>query len=321
MSTPANTAIKGEGFGVFCVLGAAILWGTTGTAATFAPEVSPLAIGAAAMGLGGLLQTLMALVKIRNDRYRLLDHWIYVLIGAVAVAIYPLAFYTSMHMAGVTVGTVITIGAAPLLSAIIERVFDSKPLTRRWMIGTCLGIIGAIMLCIAKAKGHPDSAVDASAFESVVGVILGLLAAATYALYSWTAHRLMRHNIASSAAMGATFGIGGLLLMPVLLMTGSTLLATWTNAAIGVYMVLVPMFLGYVLFGLGLARIPASMATTLSLIEPVVAAVLAVIIVGERLPVLGWLGVALIIACLYVLTSRTETVQKQSHTQNSFNKG
>ncbi|MBW5414814.1 EamA family transporter [Pseudomonas sp. MAG002Y] len=303
------------------MLGAAVLWGTTGTAATFAPEVSPLAIGAAAMGLGGLLQTLMALVQIRNDRSRLLDHWIYVLIGAVAVAIYPLAFYTSMHMAGVTVGTVITIGAAPLLSAVIERVFDSKPLTQRWMVGTCLGIIGAIMLCIAKSKGHTDSAVNASAFESVVGVFLGLLAAATYALYSWTAHRLMRHNIASSAAMGATFGIGGLLLMPVLLMTGSTLLATWTNAAVGVYMVLVPMFLGYVLFGLGLARIPASMATTLSLIEPVVAAVLAVIIVGERLPVLGWLGVALIIACLYVLTSRTETVQKQSHPQNSFNKG
>jgi len=43
-------------WGTLCVLAASVLWGTTGTAATFAPAVGPLAIGAAAMGLGGLLQ-------------------------------------------------------------------------------------------------------------------------------------------------------------------------------------------------------------------------------------------------------------------------
>ena len=46
--------------GTLCVLAASVLWGTTGTAATFAPGVGPLAIGAAAMGLGGLLQALTA---------------------------------------------------------------------------------------------------------------------------------------------------------------------------------------------------------------------------------------------------------------------
>jgi DME family drug/metabolite transporter len=33
-----------------------ILWGTTGTAATFAPGAGPLAIGAAALGIGGLFR-------------------------------------------------------------------------------------------------------------------------------------------------------------------------------------------------------------------------------------------------------------------------
>ena len=46
----------------------------------------------------------------------------------------------------------------------------------------------------------------------------------------------------------------------------------------------------------------ASTATTLTLIEPVVAAVLAVVIVGERLPALGWIGVGLVVVCLLVLT-------------------
>ena len=42
------------------VLAAALLWATTGTAAAMAPGVGPLAIGAAAMGVGGLLQAAAA---------------------------------------------------------------------------------------------------------------------------------------------------------------------------------------------------------------------------------------------------------------------
>lgn len=88
--------------------------------------------------------------------------------------------------------------------------------------------------------------------------------------------------------MGTVFGLGGALLLPVLLATGAPLLASWTNAAVGTYMALVPMFTGYVLFGWGLTHVRASTATTLTLLEPAVAAVLAVLIVGEHLP--GWGG-------------------------------
>ncbi len=62
-----------------------------------------------------------------------------------------------------------------------------------------------------------------------------------------------------------------------------------------------------VLFGWGLAHVPASTATTLSLLEPAVAAVLAVLVVGERLPLLGWTGIALVVGCLAVLTAPTGT--------------
>jgi DME family drug/metabolite transporter len=102
--------------------------------------------------------------------------------------------------------------------------------------------------------------------------------------------------------MGAVFGIGGLLLMPVLAATGAPLLASWQNLAVGAYMALVPMFAGYVLFGWGLARVRASTATTLSLSETVVAAVLAVLVVGERLPALGWAGAVMIAGSLLILT-------------------
>lgn len=67
-------------------------------------------------------------------------------------------------------------------------------------------------------------------------------------------------------------------------------------------MALIPMFLGYLLFGYGLARVAPSAATTLTLAEPAVAALLAVVIVDERLPAIGWAGLAGICASLLVLS-------------------
>ena len=59
--------------------------------------------------------------------------------GAVCVAIYPLAFYTSMRVGGVALGTVVSLASAPMASAIIERVLDERALTVRWMIACAVG--------------------------------------------------------------------------------------------------------------------------------------------------------------------------------------
>lgn len=297
----------GSAWGASFVLAASVLWGTTGTAATFAPDVSPLAIGAVAMGLGGLLQAAVAAGPVRAFSPALRGQWQPAVLGALAVATYPLAFYSSMHLAGVAVGTVVSIGSAPLASAVIERIVDKRRFTRRWAVGAVLGLSGAALLCLADAgagagAAHGAPGAGAASWSAPAGIGLGLVAGLTYALYSWAAHRLMNTGVPSAAVMGTVFGLGGLLLMPVLAITGAPLIASWQNMAVGAYMALVPMFAGYVLFGCGLARVRASTATTLSLAETVVAAVLAVLVVGERLPVLAWVGAALVTGSLFVLT-------------------
>jgi drug/metabolite transporter, DME family len=305
VTRPAGQGSGSVGMGSLCVLAASVLWGTTGTAATFAPAVGPLAIGAAAMGLGGLLQALVAVRRIARERPGLRAQRGAVVLGALSVGAYPLAFYSSMHLAGVAAGAVVSIGSAPLASAVIERVVDGRRLTRRWMTGAALGLSGTVLLSLAEATRARSGPGSHSARTTLLGIGLGLVAGFTYALYSWVAHRLISRGVTSGAAMGAVFGVGGLLLLPVLSATGAPLLASWSNAAVGAYMALVPMFIGYALFGWGLAHVPASTATTLSLLEPAVAAVLAVLVVGERLPLLGWAGVASVVACLAVLTAPT----------------
>ena len=58
------------------------------------------------------------------------------------------------------------------------------------------------------------------------------------------------------------------------------------------------MFIGYLLFGFGLNYVDASKATLITLIEPVIATVLAVLIVGEQFTGIGAVGILLVMVCL-----------------------
>lgn len=283
--------------GPLSVLAAAALWGTTGTAASFAPAAaSPLSVGAVTMGIGGLLTFLLAgrsaLRVLRAGRPVLL----WALLGGTAVAAYPLAFYTSMAEAGVATGTVVTIGCSPVFAALLERLLVGVRLTLRWLAATLSAGAGCVLLTL-NGEGGATAGGDIPA-----GVALALLAGASYAVFTCYGARVIRAGHSSRAAMGSLFGLGALVLLPVLAVTGGPLLGEPRGLLVGAYLAVVPMCLAYVLFGAGLARLSAGSATTLSLFEPVVAAVLGVAVVGERLGAWAWTGTGLVLLGLFVLT-------------------
>lgn len=297
---------RDRALGLGAITVTSVLWGTTGTAATFAPSAGPLAIGAVALGVGGLLQAVVAINPLRRARATLRAHRALVLLGASAVAIYPLAFYSSMHTAGVAVGSVVSLASAPLVSGVLDLATDRRPLSRWWVFSVGLGIVGSLLLCLSKIQGSAGSA-----GSSLVGIGLGLVAGTAYATYSWTVSQLMTRKITRSASMGAVFGAGGLFLMPVLIMTGAPLLASPADLSVSIYMAVIPMFFGYWLFGFGLARVAASTATTATLTEPAVATLLAIIVVGEELGPLGWIGLGAIGTVLLLLALAPTNTTRQ----------
>jgi DME family drug/metabolite transporter len=106
------------------------------------------------------------------------------------------------------------------------------------------------------------------------------------------------------------FGLGAIVLLPVLLLTGAPLLQSGQSIGIAAYLALGPMFLAYVLFGIGMRTLRSSTATTITLLEPFVATLLAVIVVGERLELLGWIGLALILGAVTVLSTARQPRRK-----------
>ena len=288
--------------GSIFILLASILWGTTGAAATLVPEVSPLAIGAFSMGVGGMIQALLANTALKKDASLLKQHRKEVVIGALALMIYPMAFYTSMRMAGVATGTVVSIASAPLFTLLFECLFStSKNLNIRKLFSLVLGIIGIVLLVNAETiHSHSEPQLK------LWGILLGLVAGLSYATYSIMAKELINKGVQSQAAMGAIFGLGACLLLPTLLASGDNLFASQTNSLVLIYMAVIPMGVGYIMFGVGLRHINASTANILTLFEPVVAAVIAVLILEEHIPAMGWFGIALIMVCLFFQSTQNE---------------
>ena len=284
--------------GAWALILASLLWGTTGTAASFMPDsVSPLAIGACTMAVGGILLFLVSarssLAVIRDAASR---RWL--LIGALGVVVYPLAFYSSMDLAGVAIGNVVSLGTGPVFAALLEWVIERRPLSRLWVVCTAGAILGVALLTFG---GHHESSVSGDSVA--LGVGLGLVAGFAYALYTYASSRAIRLDNAPRGVMGGMFGLGALALVPVLLVTGGPLLQSQLTLGISAYLALGPMFLAYVLFGIGMRTLRSTTATTITLLEPFVATLLAVLVVGERLDPLGWAGLALILACVTVVAT------------------
>lgn len=289
--------------GVMAIIVASFLWGTTGTAASCSPDVSSLAIGAFSMGIGGVLLVITARKKLLIDYKLMLEQPKIFLLGAASVAIYPLAFYTSMRLSGVAIGTVVSIATAPFFAAILERLISKKDISLQWMLSFVIGAIGITLLTLGKDQSNNNAY---SINQQGLGIILGCIAGLTYAGYSWAARRLIESGIHSKSSMSGLFGCAALLLLPSLWFTGDNLFSSSTNALVSLYMAIIPMFLGYLLFGFGLNYIDASKATLITLIEPLVATVLAIVIIGEKFKIIGWVGVALVSLCLLMQTIKPQ---------------
>ena len=290
--------------GVMAIIIASFLWGTTGTAASYSPDVSSLAIGAFSMGVGGVLLVITARKNLLIDYKLMFKQPKILLLGAASVAIYPLAFYTSMRLSGVAIGTVISIATAPFFAAILERLLSQKNISLQWLLSFVIGAIGIALLTLGREQSNN---IAYSIHQQSFGILLGCIAGLTYAAYSWAARRLIESGVHAKSSMSGLFGCAALVLLPSLWFTGEHLFSSSTNTLVSLYMAVIPMFLGYLLFGFGLNFIEASKATLITLIEPLVATVLAVFIIGERFKVIGWLGVALVSLCLLIQTIKPQS--------------
>jgi DME family drug/metabolite transporter len=133
------------------------------------------------------------------------------------------------------------------------------------------------------------------------GVLLALAAACCFGAFILVSRLLApRYHPLLSITIAVT--IGAVLLLTIVgLSTGFTLRYPGTVWVLFLYLGLVPTALGYALFYRGVRRTTAAEASIASLTEPLTSTGLALVLFGERLGPLGWLGALLLIGAIVFL--------------------
>ena len=270
-----------------------MLFGTTGTAQALAGTDAPLGVGSARIAVGGA--ALLALAWAAGRLAGLRPALPLLLVGGLGVALYQLSFFAAVERTGVTVGTVVAIGFAPVATGVLERAVEGRRLTRRWAAATLLAIVGVVVLTLGSAS---------NASLSTPGIGLALASGGGYAVYTVIAKRLLRRGHDAVGVMAGSFGTGAVLLLPVLALGDVGWLAQPSGIALALYLGLLPTAVAYVLFARGLRRTSAAEATTIVLAEPLTAAALGALVLGERLGGAAALGALLVVGGLLTLVVR-----------------
>ncbi|MFE2479649.1 EamA family transporter [Streptomyces sp. NPDC059389] len=283
------------------VAGAA--WGTAGAAASLlflASDLGPLALSF--WRCAGGLVVLLGVLAVRRPG------------GAAAAAraaarpsaasligtglmftLFQSAYFGAVRETGLAVGTVVTLGAGPVLIAVGARYWMGERLGRGGVAAVLGALAGLAVLVLGGGGGEVRP----------LGVGWALLSAAGYAGMTLRARWLGRRGAGGDPLVTTAWSVavGTVCLLPLAAAEG---LLPHT-AEIGrvlwllVYVATVPTALAYALYFTGAAAVRAATVSVIMLIEPVSAAVIAVLVLGERLTGAVVLGTVLLLTAVGAL--------------------
>jgi DME family drug/metabolite transporter len=216
---------------------------------------------------------------------------------AVLAAQFQACYFTAVSLSSIGLATLVTIGTAPI---VVTGVEVARGRARRGAPATAvLALLGLGLLV-----GLPEAGPDPLAATS--GAAAAVLAGSGFAVMTLIAARPVP-GLDPTVAAGVAFFAGGLLLGIPLAAAGALTVPT-TAAGLGLLVLLatIPTALAYMAYFGGL-RVGASAGTAavLALVEPLTAAVLAAVVLGERIGLIGTVG-ALMLALAVLRAARAE---------------
>lgn len=276
--------------GALLIIGAGFLWGTIGAVTKSLHEA-----GIGAISIGFLRFAVAAGVLIAYSithaewRSLLVHQWRSITLitaNGLLLALSQTTYMASVLTAGITIATLVTICLAPLAVAAFGILSGVDHPTRTTGMALLITLIGTVLLTIGS-----DTPIE-TAPNLTIGLWLAILAAISYAGVVLCGHRLSQthHPLHIN---GLSFGIGALALGIGTMISGLQLPTTPTDWALILYLGLVPSVAAYALFVWAMRAVPATVASLLTLTEPLAAAVLASLLFGEVLSAVGWIGSAL----------------------------
>lgn len=215
------------------------------------------------------------------------------------MALYQVFYYGAVHRVGAAIASLVTLCSAPAGVATLSAVLLRERLNLGVVLALVMALAGTALLV------GPPTDVGADRQIALVGVAFAFGAGASYAVLTVASRALAAGLCHPLGLIVVGFGGGALLLLPFALADGFGVFHSWTAWLLLLYLGFVPAALAYALFFSGLRSTSATVASVVSLLEPLTATCLAWLIFGERLGVLGIVGASLLLGGLLVLYRNT----------------
>ncbi|GGZ42109.1 DMT family transporter [Streptomyces poonensis] len=297
----SNTAVGlpvGRGLLYLIVAGAA--WGTAGAAASLvfrAGDMGPIALSFWRCAVGVVLllavhrlraRTRSAGAVPRAAREPLGRRALRVGATGVGLAVFQTAYFAAVEETGLAVATVVTLGTGPVMIALGARLTMDERLGG----GGLAAVAGALAGLAVLVLGSGAATVRPS------GVLLAVLSAAGYSAMTLLTRWWGRDGAVDSASTTMwAFAVTSGCLLPFALAEGLLPGTDRPLLLLGlvVYMAAIPTALAYALYFAGAAVVRSATVSVIMLLEPVSAAVLAVVLLGEHLTAATLLGTLLML--------------------------
>jgi DME family drug/metabolite transporter len=284
--------------GIVFIVATGILWGTIGIAAKLIYQrtnLDPVAI----TWLRALIATPVCVGMAWKGLGRRLFHatkrdWTAMtLLGLILIA-YQFSYLVGVDHLGVSTATLISLCVPPVLVAIVSVLFFNEKLGPRF----AAALIGAIVGLLLLVGTGSHAAVRGSMTLGVLGALGSATGIATHALLS----RNLAGRQPALRPLAIAFPVGAVAFAPIAAWKGIHYDISLTGWLLLLYLGIGPSALAYVMFQRGLKDVPATTASIVTLLEPLVAAILAWAMFDERLGLWGWLGAALLIGAIATLS-------------------
>jgi len=191
----------------------------------------------------------------------------------------------------------VALGSAPVLTGLLDWALRRRFPGALWLVATLVATIGVVLISGVIGAGGTDAPI------SIPGLLASTGAGASYAVYTLASKALLERGWTASGTMGSVFGLAAVFSIPLLLTTDTRWLVTGPGLALALWLGVVTTTAAYLLFGWGLARLPASTVSTLTLTEPLTATLLGTLVLGETLTAMAAAGLAVLALGLVVLAA------------------
>ncbi len=291
---------RSEAFGLSLIVIAGVLWGTIGVVSRWLTDtgLSALTISTFRFLVAASILLMWAGRVYGARRLFALSQQdaLLMLLNGAMLAVSQTAYLTAIERIGVTVSTLIVICAAPLIVAAYARIVRKETLDGRVTFALITSVVGTAMLVGVPAGG--SETVDLTG-----GVLFSLLSAVSYAAVVQIGHVLTRRH-EPLRINAVSFATGAAVLVVVAVLSDVRPPDAPDQWLLLVYLGMFPSVTAYALFLRGMRVTSATAASILVLLEPLVAALLAAVIFGERLSPLGVVGGALMCVGFLALVRR-----------------